>query len=67
MIKVLQGLDKLEDSDRDVQVIIQPDTVAVVTALDEFYIELLEDAEALRDALDGWIEQKVARIKAGER
>jgi hypothetical protein len=67
VIKVLQGLDKLEDSDRDVQVVVEPDAITVVTALDEFYIELLEDAEVLRDALDSWIEQKIARIKAGER
>lgn len=67
MIRVLQGLDKLEDSDRDVQVVVGADVIAVVTALDEFYIELLEDAQVLRDALDGWIERKVAAIKAGER
>jgi hypothetical protein len=67
VIRVLQGLDDLKESDRDVQVVVKPDEIIVVTALDEFYIELLEDAEALRDALDGWIEQKVQRIKAGER
>ncbi len=67
MIRVLQGLDKLEESDRDVQVVVEPDVVTVVTALDEFYIELLEDAEVLHDALGAWIAQKIERIKAGER
>lgn len=68
MIRVLQGLDKLEESHTalgDVQVVVEPVDITVVTALDEFYIELLEDAEALRDALDGWIEREIAWIKAG--
>jgi hypothetical protein len=67
VIRVLQGLDDLKESDRDVQIVVKPDEVIIVTALDEIYIELLEDAEVLRDALDGWIEKKCARIKAGER
>lgn len=67
MIRVLQKVDDLKESERDVQVVLKPDEIIVVTPLDEFYIELLEDAEALRDALDGWIEKKVERIKAGER
>jgi hypothetical protein len=67
MIKILEGLDQLENSDRDIQVIVRPDQIVMVTLLDEIYIDLLADAQALRDALDSWIEQKIERIEAGER
>jgi hypothetical protein len=58
MIRILAGLDQLEDSDRDVQVAISASQITVVTALDEFYIDDLNDAYALRDAIDKWIARK---------
>jgi hypothetical protein len=65
MIRLLRGLDQLKDSDGDIQVVIEPEEITIVTDIDEFTIRLLEDAVALRDALDSWIEKKLAQIKEG--
>lgn len=59
MIRILEGLDRLVHSDRDIQVKADSESILFVTALDEFYIDDVDDAEVLRDLLTNWIEARL--------